>query len=927
MVERDHIESLLETGSWRTLRSKSPNPYDSHRRTYEPRRSNIGVPRFAQPASHSKRPPPPCVEDEKESLAKEHAGSVVSDTSDEEAQHRGDIDQQPILLPVHEHNPERRFVLVPGAAEDDAPKTDQARYDANTCRKYVLVDSENGTDSGEGGKDKQKQGPPKDKPARPDGAKERPDIPKRKSHQDLPRLTTDLEEDDDEISIRPIRRSGSRRDRERPVVHQEAQDYPPSSRDRSSARPPDSAFLLPAAVKYAAGRRDRAYSDARSDTGKRPSRSPSTRRDADVEVSGRRRPHHSSRYPAASPGLHRRASSTTSVPVRDGSPAERPISFMQPYGHGDPDEIFAFMAPGDDFMTGKPGRDVSPQRRARNSNSPPHPRGAREMPGPSPNRRRPPRPTTRDRDGYSSDDSYKERRPNRTERPHPTRSALDPDYPLMPPPDQSRRPGSRPTVPSSLVAHAAQFPDDPPQPSPRSATFPADKSRRVGERSISPSPAASTSPSRRPARGSKVAQPGLHSRDASIGSASNGSASLPSSVPTALARASTLDRPLPGPVATLARQESSDPQSPTLYWQPHRDEEGNVCEDEISHGLVSLPDCRWKNPTLARNRAGSEQFLTLKRAENFTICPACYGALFANTQFQHLFVSAPTRSGDQVISCDFGSSPWYRIAYLMTMQHEYPDLRLLQGIASVAARSQVCTGTQPASRIWYSMMAPHSRRPVQTFNACHGCAKMVEVLLPNLAGVFVPLDSHEATRGICELHFAPDRKRFFDYFDEMKTTSAKSLSRRTAPNLTELVDRIREISLHEECLRNTPIPNRRWHVMQRVPEFTVCEECFNIVVWPKIESEDDSEVPTNFYKSKQLMPLAACQLYSARMRRVFREACKYDDFEFLASCVLHRLQVLAEVKERYKELQREDPGDPDVQDVLADLAKQFRDVE
>lgn len=309
------------------------------------------------------------------------------------------------------------------------------------------------------------------------------------------------------------------------------------------------------------------------------------------------------------------------------------------------------------------------------------------------------------------------------------------------------------------------------------------------------------------------------------------------------------------------------------------------------------------------------------------ICPDCYEAVFANTEFQNQFVPAPIRSGGQLISCDFGSSPWYRIAYLMTRKQQYPDLRLLQGIASVAARSQACAGSQLATRIWYSMMAPNSRHPIQTFNVCLGCAKMVEVLLPNLAGVFVPLDSHEPTRGVCELHFAPDRKRFFTYFSEMEATSDQALVRRTAPNITELADRIRTISLHEECLRNTPIPNRKWHVLQRVPDFTVCEECFDAVVWPMIEAGDPSEVPTNFYKSRQLRPVAACQLYSERMRKVFLQACQYDDFVYLASCVARRLETLADVKARYGELQRQDQDDPGVQEELAVLARVFKEVE
>ncbi|AEO63357.1 uncharacterized protein THITE_2108480 [Thermothielavioides terrestris NRRL 8126] len=938
MVEKDDINSLLQTGSWRTSRSRSPSHYDSQGRVYEAAKPNIRVPRTLEPVSmeslsRTKRPPPPCVEDEEESLAKEYVGSIVSAVSDEEPKSRGEIDQQPILLPVHEHNPERRFVIVPGAAPEDASKTAQARYEANTCRKYVLVTSDNGAEDTESAKEEgAKETSSKQKVDQP---KEKPDIPKRKSHQELPRLTTDFEHAD----APPIRRSGSRRDRERPLVHQEPQDYN-KSRDRSSARPPDSAFLSPAAVKHTSGRRERAYSDARSDASGRSSRSPTTRKAAEVEVFDTRRPPHSSNKYPASPGVHRRASSTTTVPrrdspprerIRNGPPPERPKSFLQPYGNGDPDEILAYMAPGRDFTPGRPNRDVSPPRRTPINNSPPHPRGAREMPGPSPNRRRQPRSETRDWDGYSSDEAHRERRPTLAERSYPIRSTLDPDRPTLLSPEQTRRPNPKlePAGPTILAPLGAQVPHDPLQLSSRSATFPSSKTKTASECSASPPPATSSSPPRGPARSTKGPQMGAHSRDASIGPVSNGSGSQPPLGPGSLGRTGTLERSPGGPVATLMQQDPSDPQSPVLYWQPRRSAEQDEAGSGVtSRALARLPGCRWRNAALARNRPGSEQFLTLKRADNFRICPDCYGALFANTQFQHLFVPAPARWGDRAISCDFGSSPWYRIAYIMTLQHKYQDLRLLQGIASVAAQSQACAGSQLATRIWYSMMAPNSRRPVQTFSVCLGCAKMVEVLLPNLAGVFVPLNSHEPTRGICELHYAPDRKRFFDYFEEMKMTSAAALSRRTAPNLIELVDRIREISLHDECLRNTPIPNRKWHVLQRVPEFTVCEECFNSVVWPMIEDEDNgSDMARNFLKHKQLKPVASCQLYSERMRRVFLEACKYDDYDFLANCVLNRLRVLSEVKARYNELQREDQEDPEVQEELAALARQFKEVE
>ncbi|KAL1838998.1 hypothetical protein VTJ49DRAFT_2009 [Mycothermus thermophilus] len=944
MVERDDIESLLRTGSWRSSRSRSPNPYryNSERRYYEPSRANISVARAPGPSSRAKRPPPPCVEDEEESLAKEYIGSgasIVPTVLDEEPKNRGEIDQQPMILPVHEYNPERRFVIVPKAGTDDESKTAEARYNANTCRKYVLVQGDKAPEVAEPAKgDKRRPEPSKEKAGHSESKDELPtekrDIPKRKSHQDLPRLTTDFSEPEPSI-----RRSNSRRDREKPFVHQETHPSPPS-RDRPSAKPDDCTFLSPtASAKYPAGRRNRAYSDARSDTGGRPSRSPS-RRDADIEVADRRRPHHSSRYPESTDhssrypertGSHRRTYSNTNMPPRDDLRAERPKSFVQSLGYGDPDEIFAFMAPGDDFMAGKPSRGISPPRRTRNNDSPPpHPRGAREMPNSSPSRRRTYRPATRDRNEYSSDEEYKSRRPKGADRPYPPKTTLEPDYPSVPSPESVRRPNpalaAAAVPPAMAAAHAALFPDDA-QPSPRGASFPVDKTRKADERSQSSSPANNASPTRRPIQDSRNLPPRPHSRDPSASGCSSVSAPVPAALSSSLPRSSTLERAPSRPVTTIVRQDSNEPKSPPYAPRPSSHDDRDD-DDDTRPALASLPDCRWKSPTLARRRGSSDQFLTLKRAENFRICRDCFTNLFANTEFQHQFVPVAMRSGDQIMVCDFGASPWYRIAFLMTLKHNYPDLRLMQGIASVAARSQACAGSQPASRIWYSMVAPNSRRLVKPFSVCFGCAKSVEVLLPNLAGVFVPLDSHELTHGICALRFEPDRKRFFDYFEQMKATSDLALMRRTAPNIADLVERIEDISLHEECPRNTPVENGRWHVMEQVPEFTVCNDCFYEVVWPMIEDKDNtSVVPRNFYKGRQTRAMASCQLYSERMRQVFATACKYDNYDYLAAAVLERMREMADIRARYNELQREDQEDLTVQAELAMLAKRFREIE
>ncbi|KAK4229833.1 hypothetical protein QBC38DRAFT_77927 [Podospora fimiseda] len=888
----DDIQNLLRTGSWvPKSRSKSPNPYertrnyydsyDPSRSYYKPPKSNISVPR-------RKRPPRPTVEDEVESLAKEHTESTVFEATEDEPKHRGEVDQLPIILPVHEYNPERRFVIVPGAETetDKEEAIDKERYDANTCRKYVLVTPEDGVKD-----DKRDKSATRGEKESRELKEERrlPHIPKRKSHQDLPRLDTHV----DEQEQAPIRRSNSRHSREKVVVDQD-RDYHRRTGSQSSRPPRDDEFLSPA-VKYTNGGRDREY--RAYDTG-RPSRSSSTRGDARIETAGSRRGNYLGSEYHSGQSTHKRASSTASGggPNRERQPQERPRSFVYP---GDPsnnsayvpDDIMSFMAPDVDFSPSKHRRDVSPPRGHRSSNSPPYyPRKAgKGMPDPLQYKHQP-HSRTRGQDGYASDESYRERR----DKGHSySRSAVELGYPPYQAADET--------------------------------------SSRADGRYESPSAVANSSPSRYRVDDRSGMPSGYHSRDPS--------ASAPVDVPlsSSLGRSSTLERRSESKrVPSLSPEDSGEPKSPVLYWQPdphNPSEDRNIVastpvtslrrySEDVAKGLFpELPDCRWKTPTPPSHISGSDQFMTLKQAENFVICPNCYKEVFAGSVFQHLFVPALVRGKGQLISCDFGGSIWYRIAYILTLKANYPDLRLLLGVAAVDSRQQPCGGSEPASRIWYSMMGTSSRRPISTFQVCLSCAKMAEALLPNLAGVFVPQYGHEPTWGICDLYYTPDRKRFIDYFDLMESTSDQALQQRTAPDVISLADRIRQISLNDECWRSTPVKGRRWYVMDRIPEFTVCEECFEEVVVPMLESEDGGRIPRDFLRNRQTRPVAACQLYSERMRNIFKVACEHDDFKFLESEVLERIRQMGEIRARHKELKREDQNDPEIQKEIAALVK------
>lgn len=381
--------------------------------------------------------------------------------------------------------------------------------------------------------------------------------------------------------------------------------------------------------------------------------------------------------------------------------------------------------------------------------------------------------------------------------------------------------------------------------------------------------------------------------------------------------------PIPPPHGRQSSLESSPPKG---YWQPppfNPTEQRATLErpvtsyrrysEDVQQGIVkSLPECPRTVAT-----TGYYDWLTLPQARNFDICPDCYEATFANTQFKHSFVPAPLRGADIPVTCDFGSSHWYRVAWLMTVKYGIPDLRLLKAIAAVGVKHQQCSGSREASRIWYSILDPYNRRPIPTFTVCPNCAKTIEVILPNLYGVFVELDAPAIpTRGVCDMHFTPGRKRFLKIFDLLESTSDAALSRRTPPDLQRLADQVRDVTITQECMRDEPVPGRKWHVMESIPEFTVCAECFEDVVLPIMEGEGSS-VARNFFKRRQERGMATCQLYSDRLRDIFRKACRRDDLGYLEDRVKERLDIEASIKAKLAE----HPDEEETRELLKEWQK------
>ncbi|KAI8251679.1 hypothetical protein K4K53_011933 [Colletotrichum sp. SAR 10_77] len=225
-------------------------------------------------------------------------------------------------------------------------------------------------------------------------------------------------------------------------------------------------------------------------------------------------------------------------------------------------------------------------------------------------------------------------------------------------------------------------------------------------------------------------------------------------------------------------------------------------------------------------------------------------------------------------------------------------------VASKVTSSSPCPGDRRVTRVWYSLKNPYTQTTMPDFTVCHECAKTVEGLLPNLLGVFVTLHpSAQPTRSTCAMHYNPDRKRFVMYFDALETTSDVALATAQPPNIAKLVSDIESLSVFTECCKDNPVFDQNWHIMQYLPQFTVCGDCFDEVVAPQLK--DGNVIARNFYVKPQRLEDATCQLYSARMRAVFDKACRRNDPKYLEVKVLERQKMFVETYKRLSKLEQE----------------------
>ncbi|KAG5920014.1 hypothetical protein E4U42_006343 [Claviceps africana] len=872
-----NIENLLTTGYFTTSRARSTDPSvasSSHHNLMPAAASDVfsdecpgpPVPRNARPASnpppvpahgHIPRtvhlapappsktsfPPPVTVEEETVSLAREHGSPRPSVDSEADPPSRGEVDQNPIIMEVHQHNPERRFVIVPDDTRDQAPLMEKTASADRPPR------TEKAKAHGHGDQHSTSRQAPESK-----GAKDANDSDlspsefetrRSRSRHELPHIDTDLGRD-----------HAHHHDQTRSAAPRPSPDHYHSRQ----SRPHGDQFLSPDKISTGPGpkTREKTYPGRTQSSAPQGARSPS-RPSHHFEDRDRNRDRTSSarQYTADFETDRRRYRGARDADVRSRDNYTQPRSDKRPEGPR------PRLSPRSSRDAGRLANDyIRSSRESGHSSSKP----------------------------VVIQDARSSARLDRRE------ESSGPGLPRSTP-RTSTLPSA--SVPTGVLAGAM--------------AYEAAQAASIDTARLAPRPAEQTGRAPRtalpypdddlpPHVSYDVRDASSEARQPNVGETS-GTFTMPESPPIYPPGRSSLHHSANGiperPAAANTSQAwTSGPSGPDRDGLPSERPIGTYrrySENNGKNEADALPECPRQRPV-----AGLVDWLTLPHT-SLNICPSCYDGTFAKSEYRSLF-QPMLRPLHEPISCDFGVCPWHRIAWLLTLKDKMPDLRLLQQIASVSAASsrEPCPGSKTATRSWLTVKDPRTRLPVDCFSVCYQCAKIVELLLPNLIGVFEPLDSRPRT-DVCALHFAPDRKQFVLLFDALETTSDEAMSAKKPPDVEDLAQKLWHRTVGAKCRQDTPVIDGYWHTMQYLREFTVCRNCFDDAVRPQLG--DGNALARNFYTKPQRLPSATCQLYSPRMREVFRRSCRVKDPDYLEEKVIQRRR---KEKEIYDELVKVD---------------------
>lgn len=298
--------------------------------------------------------------------------------------------------------------------------------------------------------------------------------------------------------------------------------------------------------------------------------------------------------------------------------------------------------------------------------------------------------------------------------------------------------------------------------------------------------------------------------------------------------------------------------------------------------------------------AGYQDWYTLKGLEHLDICPSCKSQV-ENSRYSDLFIPGKPKPTDKKVSCAFANA-WVRLAWAQMIKNEEESLESLYQMTRPPPGTRPCPEDAVAEQRWYRIYDSKADDDLPGFHICSSCARNVRILLPAHRDTFS--EDIKPTEQTCD--FVTSSPWFVKFIDLLDASAADAEADRAhQPNQRDFLAYARRKVALRDRNRNRP---ELWHFISELPEFCVCEECYDEVVWPLVElghpiARDLSE--TNMRLSggrSENRRKPSCQLYSPRMRAVFQEAVENDDLEMLKTVAKKRLDAERRYVDRREEL-------------------------
>lgn len=425
--------------------------------------------------------------------------------------------------------------------------------------------------------------------------------------------------------------------------------------------------------------------------------------------------------------------------------------------------------------------------------------------------------------------------------------------------------------------------------------------------------------------------------DDSDSDASFATAPLPSSRPLSVRRVS--DKVHSSHASQTSRSGSCHSKSRKKRHSPERKSEHEKALVSVSRH--SSPSHRHARSTSPRNVgphlmpcprsvpvSGHRDWYTIDGLGHLNICPSCRKQI-STSKFKNSLVPAIPKSRGQEIRCSF-SEPWTRLAWLQTIKKGLDDLTLLYQVTQPFPTSSPCPGRTTSNQYWYRVVDTNTGMCLPRFSACSTCARNIKTLMPSLRDTFKRSTTKQEQ--VCDM--TTDSPRFIQYIDLLDAAENRAEFSEdddpTNPDISDFLAYARRKQVLRDCRRDRQTFST-WHYMPELPEMTVCEDCYDDVVWPLARA--NQPIACRFNSSLRLLPgkdrasrcrEASCQLYSPRIRAKFRQAVMKNDMAYLEFVALKRLEAEQEYHSRTEELLEEEKMGYDCGLELKEATEEWR---